>query len=75
METKRRQFFGAFSVFFEYLLKSFLRTTATGSRTVFPQHGGKTPLLTERHSAVPLCKGRRGQLRIIPIHYINSPFY
>lgn len=47
--------------------------TAAGSRTVIPKHGGKTPLLTERHSAVPLCKGRRGHLRIIPIHYIN-PF-
>lgn len=72
MKTTFRQFFGAFSIFFKYLLKSFWRMTTAGSRTVTPKQGGKTPLLTERHSAVPLCKGRRGHLGIIPIHYINS---
>lgn len=73
MKATSCQFFSTFSIFFKYLLKSFWRMTTAGSRTVIPKQGGKTPLLTERHSAVPLCKGRRGHLRIIPIHYIN-PF-
>lgn len=37
------------------------------------QKSRKTPLLAERHSAVPFCESGRSQLRIIPIHLID-PF-
>nr|DAR44549.1 MAG TPA: hypothetical protein [Caudoviricetes sp.] len=44
-----------------------------GAAVIAAQQSCKRPLLTQRHTAMPLYKCLRGHLRIIPIHYIN-PF-
>ena len=60
-------------VFFDLLYLFDIFRVGTSCTGIAAQKSSKTPLLAERHSAVPFCESGRSQLRIIPIHLID-PF-